>query len=262
MVAQAGDAVKPGYTWRGVGMEFPRTMTYWPLGKVWISYLNRCQFLLQQGTYIADFLYFHGNRAPVTMPAKFYMNPAKPDGYDCDMVNAHALMSRTSVKDHRIVFPDGQSYKYLVLREDNTDALSAATMQKLQELVHAGVTLVGKAPERNFGYEGYPESDLDFEQIREDIWGKTPGKSGNRTVGNGRVIWGKSLEAIAKQDQLAPDLEIVEDKATQALPSSVMGGLKNPGFDYFHRKVGNVDLYFLANLRNAKAKADFIFRCR
>ena len=63
-----------------------------------------------------------------------------------------------------------------------------------------------------------------------------------------------------KQDKLAPDLEIVEDAATAALPASVMSGLINPGFDYVHRKIGNMDVYFVANLRNAKAAGDFTFR--
>ncbi|MCP4314304.1 MAG: hypothetical protein GY790_23870 [Bacteroidetes bacterium] len=262
MVAQAGGGVKPGYTWRDVGMEFPRTMTYWPMGKAWIDYLNRCHYLLQQGTFEADFLYFHGIRGPVAMPAKFHMNPAKPDGYDCDMVNAHALLTRVSAKDKRVSFPDGQSYSYLVLRADNTDALTPVVLSKLLELVSSGVTLIGHPPERNYGYEGYPASDEDFERLNTDIWGQNPGASGSRSVGSGRVIWGPGLEAIVKEDKLAPDLEIVEDKSTAALPDSVMSGLINPGFDYVHRKIGDMDVYFLANLRNASAAGDFTFRSK
>jgi len=260
MVAQAGGDAKPGYGWRNVGMEFPRTLSYWPMGKAWIDYLNRCHYLLQQGKFVADFLYFHGNRGPVAMPAKFHMNPAKPDGFDCDLINAHALLTRASAKDKRVNFPDGQSYRYLVLRADNTDALTAAVMKKLLEVVSGGVTLIGHPPQRNFGYEGYPESDEVFEKVKAEIWGKTPGSTGSRNVGSGRVIWGASLENILEQDKLAPDLEIEEDKATAALPESVMSGLINPGFDYVHQTVGNMDVYFVANLRDAKAAGDFTFR--
>jgi hypothetical protein len=135
-------------------------------------------------------------------------------------------------------------------------------MEKLLELVSDGVTLIGKPPERNFGYEGFPESDERFKKLKAKIWGKTPGRSGNRAVGSGRVLWGASLEDVVKQDKLAPDLKIVEDRATAALPKSVMSGLNNPGFDYVHRKIGNMDVYFLANLRNAKAAGDFTFRSK
>ncbi len=260
MVAQAASGVKPGYTWRDVGMEFPRTMTYWPMGKVWIDYLNRCHHLLQEGEFVADFLYFHGNRGPVAMPAKFHMRPGKPGGYDCDLVNAHALLTRASAKDKMVSFPGGPSYRYLVLREGNTDALTPAVLKKILELVSAGVTLVGNPPERNFGYEGFPASDDDFKKLREKIWGRNPGSSGMRTVGSGRVIWGASLQDLVNQDRLAPDVEIVADAATAALPESVMSGLMNPGFDYVHRKIGKMDVYFVANLRNAKAAGDFTFR--
>ncbi len=260
MVAQAGSGVKPGYTWRDVGMEFPRTMTYWPMGKVWIDYLNRCHLLFQKGEFVADFLYFHGNRGPVTMPAKFHMKPAKPVGHDCDLVNAHALLTRATAKDKMVSFPGGPSYRYLVLREGNTDALTPAVLKKILELVSAGVTLVGNAPERSFGNEGLPASDEVFKKLREELWGVNPGSAGTRTVGSGRVIWGTSLQDLVKQDKLAPDVEIVEDAATAALPVSAMSGLIGSGFDYIHHKIGKMDVYFVANLRNAKAAGDFTFR--
>ena len=119
---------------------------------------------------------------------------------------------------------------------------------------------MGSAPERNFGNEGLPASDEAFTKLREEIWGRNPGGSGKRTVGSGRVIWGMSLQDLVNQDKLAPDVEIVEDAATAALPASVMSGLINPGFDYVHRKIGKMDVYFVANLRNAKAAGDFTFR--
>lgn len=258
MVAQAGKSGKPGYNWVSVGSEFSRNLTYWPMGKAWISYLNRCHYLLQQGTFVGDFLYFHGVRGPVKSPAKFHMKPAKPEGYDGDLVNAHALLTRASATGNRITFPDGQSYRYLVMRKDYTDALTPAVLQKLLDLVTAGVTLIGPPPERIFGYEGYPESDQEFEKLKAQLW--TTADSGIRTIGAGRVIWGYSLEEVLNRDNLPPDLEIVEDPATDALPESVMGGLLVPGFDYIHRKIGNMDVYFVSNLRNAKATGDFTFR--
>ncbi|RLB98121.1 MAG: hypothetical protein DRH90_22350 [Deltaproteobacteria bacterium] len=259
MMAQAGSGKKPGYLWRDVGFEFARTNSLWPMGKAWVDYLNRCQYLLQQGKFVGDFLYFHGNRVPVNMPAKYLITPLKPEGTDADLINAHALLTRVSAKNNRITFPDGQSYRYLVLRDGNTDALTPAVLEKLLELVRGGVTLIGSPPERNFGYEGYPASDEVFEKLRAELWSSSS-NSGNRKIGLGRVIWGESLEDIMKMDQLAPDLDIVEDSATAALPESVMSGIPGPRFDYIHRKIGKMDAYFVANLRNAKAVGDFTFR--
>jgi hypothetical protein len=175
-------------------------------------------------------------------------------------VNAHALLTRATAKDKMVSFPGGPSYRYLVLREGNTDALTPAVLKKILELVSAGVTLVGNAPERSFGNEGLPASDEVFKKLREELWGVNPGSAGTRTVGSGRVIWGTSLQDLVKQDKLAPDVEIVEDAATAALPVSAMSGLIGSGFDYVHRKIGKMDIYFVANLRNAKAAGDFTFR--
>jgi hypothetical protein len=147
-----------------------------------------------------------------------------------------------------------------VLREGNTDALTPAVLKKILELVSAGVTLVGNAPERSFGNEGLPASDEVFKKLREELWGVNPGSAGTRTVGSGRVIWGTSLQDLVKQDKLAPDVEIVEDAATAALPVSAMSGLIGSGFDYIHHKIGKMDVYFVANLRDAKAAGDFTFR--
>jgi hypothetical protein len=260
MVAQAGNGAKPGHMWRDVGMEFPRTMTYWPMGKAWIDYLNRCHHLLQEGEFVADFLYFHGNRGPVAMPAKFLIKPAKPAGHDCDMVNAHALLTRDTAKDKMVSFPGGPSYRYLVLREGNTDALTPEVLKKILEIISAGVTLAGHPPARNFGNAGNAASDEEFKKLREEIWGQSPGGSGTRTVGKGRVVWGMSLQDLVNQDKLAADVEIVEDAATAALPASVMSGLNNPGFDYIHRRIGTTDVFFVANMRDAKAAGDFTFR--
>jgi len=258
MVAQPAGTKAPGYTnLHRVGFEFTRLNSYWPMGKAWIDYMRRCQHLLQQGETVSDFLYFHGNRVPVNMPAKFLIKPAKPEGTDADLVNNHALMTRASVRENRVTFPDGQSYRYLVMRQGTTDALTPATLGKLLELVTAGATLIGPAPQRPFGYEGFPESDTEFERLRAKLW---PSKDGAMDLGEGRVIQGKSLAEVMKMDELAPDLEIVEDPATAALPESVMGGIPGPGFDYIHRRTEDLDIYFIANLRNARAAGRFTFR--
>jgi|GEM_PF-4964687 len=48
------------------GSNFERTNTWWgPAARAWMDYLARCQFLLQQGRFVADVCYFYGEDAPV-----------------------------------------------------------------------------------------------------------------------------------------------------------------------------------------------------
>ena len=52
-----------------------------------MEYLARSQHLLQQGTFVADVLWFVGERSP---EASQYTFPVVPAGYTYDLVNADA----------------------------------------------------------------------------------------------------------------------------------------------------------------------------
>jgi hypothetical protein len=55
---------KPGMTLDGIGVYFQRDQTWWKQGSAWISYLQRCQFLLQQGKPVVDIAVFTGEEVP------------------------------------------------------------------------------------------------------------------------------------------------------------------------------------------------------
>ena len=66
------------------------------------------------------------------------------EGYDHDHCNLDALLTRVSVKDGRLVLPDGMSYRILVLPNDAPMPLEA--LEKIAELVKAGAAVVGPRP--------------------------------------------------------------------------------------------------------------------
>jgi len=47
----------PGMTMGPYGIHYERTQTWFELSTAWIAYLTRCQFLLQQGRFVADICY-------------------------------------------------------------------------------------------------------------------------------------------------------------------------------------------------------------
>ena len=276
-MSQADERAKPGYVWPTIGCEFDRHSTLWPMGSAWLTYLARCQYLLQAGRFVGDVCYFQGDWAPVYVPAKWAMDPPLPAGYDCDTINSDAMITRaTAGKDGRLLLPDGQSYRYLVLcqggRWQNSArypktasgkplALSPATLRKIKELVTAGVTVIGPRPVRPVGLTGYPESNAEIKKLTDSLWGKTSNAVGLRKVGKGRVIWGQSLAEVMDADGIAPDLEIEESPATKKLGKETLSGIPSPGtFDWIHRKIDGADVYFIANLRNAAADGLFTFR--
>jgi hypothetical protein len=75
------------------------------------------------------------------------------------------------------------------------------------------------------------------------------------------VVWNRSLADVMKADGVLPDLEICENPETRSLPVETFGGIPSPGtFDWIHRTIDGVEVYFLANLRNAPADGQFTFR--
>lgn len=90
-------------------------LTWWEqAGGPWISYINRCHSLLQSGLFAADVLYYNGDGAPNLIRPK-HVPAGLGKGYDYDASNEEVLLTRLSVKDGKIVLPDGMSYRVLVL---------------------------------------------------------------------------------------------------------------------------------------------------
>jgi hypothetical protein len=174
------------------------------------------------------------------------MNPALPPGYDCDTVNAEVLLERLSVRDGRLVLPDGMSYRVLVL--PNRLTMSLPVLRQIKSLVEQGATVVGPRPIRAPGLAGYPECDAEVRSVAAELWGDVDGQSvTSRRVGNGRVLTGVDLQAVLHECDAPSDF-------------SVRCNDKDVSLDYIHRAGDGWDLYFVANLKNAEVVADCQFR--
>jgi len=149
---------KPGFQWAHVGTHFDCNLTWWPMSKAWLTYLARCQHMLRQGFFVADFAYLLDETIPSFVAPR---NTQKPAGFDYDVLNAEVLLTRASAKDGRLVLPDGMSYRYLVLPQQPDAILSPAVRRKVAELAKAGVAVInsmtptdGLAPDIEFRGEG------------------------------------------------------------------------------------------------------------
>lgn len=296
MVHQPEETSKPGYEWPSVGAEFNRHVTWWPMGGAWLTYLARCQSLLQAGQFAADVCYFPGEWVPNYVPARWAMHPELPSGYDCDTVNAEILCKGKVGEGGRLELASGMQYGCLVLSQggrwrpiasknmfpgmglnlhqdpeqrpaleagaSQPLAVSPATLARIKTLVEDGMTLVGPPPARAVGLTDCPHSDAEVARLADALWGPKPAAVGQRTVGKGRVIWGQTLAEIFAAERLKPDLEIKEDAASARLTEATLNGVPNPtgSFDWIHRRVNGTDVYFIANLRSAAAGGEFTFR--
>ncbi len=66
--------------------------------------------------------YYYGDQAPNFVMPK-HVDPSLGPGYDYDVCAADVILNRMSVRDGRIVLPDGMSYRVLVLPDRRTRRL-------------------------------------------------------------------------------------------------------------------------------------------
>lgn len=222
----------------GAGTHFNPNLTWWnQAAGPWISYINRCQTMLQSGLFVADVLYYNGDWAPNLVGPKQVALPGLGKGYDYDVCNAEVLLTRLSVKDGRIVLPDGISYRVLVLPESKR--MPVGVVRKISDLVKAGATIVGPRPESDPGLKDYRRCDAEVKKIAAEVWGACDGqKTKQSTYGKGRVFWGKTLGEIFQADGVSPDF-------THTGTAFI---------DFIHRTADGAEIYFLAN-RNSKPEA-------
>lgn len=244
---QPWNNLKPGMTMGPWGTHLERTVTWWKQAPAWLQYVARCQYLLQSGHFVADAFYLHGEAsAPWDVPFRPGLNPELPTGYDYDIGDVHVVLNRMTVKDGRLVLPDGMEYRVLVLPDSHY--MTPALAHKIRDLVREGATIVGPKPERSPSLVGYPACDEEVQQMASEVWGDSDGKSTtSHTFGKGQVFWGAPLKTVFGQMSVLPDFAPATDS-------------KEARLVYLHRKADDAEVYFVSNQRYRPEQVDCTFR--
>lgn len=222
----------PGTT-HSAGTHFDRNITWWNQSGAFVDYLSRCSYMLQQGNFAADVLFYkgHGIRsdADAFEWADGLKNPPATlgSGYDYDKCNEDVLLTRLSVNDGLLVLPDGMNYKVLAIDKDTP--LSLKALQKLVELAKQGATIVG---EPSLSFMGLNDDAKTYNQLVKSIWNNQ--NNGVYQLGNGRFVWNATTREVLMQMNVLPDFE-------------VSGVSKQGVIDYIHRKTDDADIYFVSS---------------
>lgn len=236
--------MKPGWQYFA-GTHFDRNLTWWEQARAFFQYLARCQHLLQRGRFVADALYFYGEGVTKFVPSREYVRPALPKGFDFDAINADALLHRLTVREGRLVLPDGMSYRLLVLPEDGI--MSTEVLKKVQELVQQGATAVGSKPYRSPGLKDYPRADAEVKKLADEIWGDCDGvRVKERKLGAGRILCGIPMQEALS---VSPDFDF-------------KAGDKDASLDFIHRRADDAEIYFVTNREERTTQAECTFRVR
>ncbi len=225
----------PGLALGPFGQWFTRNEVWAEQAQPWVTYLARSSFLLQQGHFVADILYFYGEDSNLT--AIFgSKSPDVPIGYNFDYVNADALIHKLSVKNGELVTASGMSYRVLAL-DAYSQHMSLPVLRKIRELVLAGATVVGSRPADD---PSLADDAAEFHSISDQLWGQPK-------TGKGKVYGNEKLADVLAGMKVPPDF-------TYSKPQDDTEVL------FVHRKLEQADLYYIDNRNDRVQQVDATFR--
>ncbi|WP_029901929.1 glycosyl hydrolase [Prevotella sp. 10(H)] len=218
----------------GIGTPFLRGQTWWKFMPELTSYLSRCSYMLERGKPVSDVLWYLGDE----INQKPNQNAPFPQGFKYDYCNPDILLNRISVKDGMLVTPEGISYRVLWIPD--APRMLPQTIEKIYELVRAGATIVGNAPEKLVTLTGGSAAQKRFDTAVNNIWGKG-GQSVVRKVGRGLVFSNTTLDTALDELKMTPD---------------VTGG----DALWAHRQIDGADWYFVCAPKGRGFKGALDFR--
>ncbi|MCD6333505.1 MAG: glycoside hydrolase family 2, partial [Bacteroidales bacterium] len=208
------------------GTHLNPNVTWWPVAGAFISYLNRCSCLLSQGLFVADVLYYYGDDVPNFVFLR-EEEPDIPGGYHWDKCNKEVILNRITIRDGKILLPDGMQYRMLVLPK--SPWMDLTVLKKIRELVDEGMILVGTPPRYPGGILD-EEEQVEFARLVSEIWGTQK----KRQVGKEWVYTGYSVPEVLNLLDIQPDMTYTGQRSDTKL-------------DFIHRSTPDADIYFIEN---------------
>ncbi|MDR0349358.1 MAG: glycoside hydrolase family 2 [Tannerella sp.] len=239
-IAQPCEDREPGVNaW--FGNEFNRTNTWFPHMDLFITYLKRVNYMLQQGLNKADVAYFIGEDAPKMTGIR---DPELPIGYQFDYINAEVIERDLFVRDGLLTLPHGTQYKILVLPKLKT--MRPELLTKIQQLIEAGAVVLGSAPQRSPSYENYPQADRQVRESANALWSQIDPQTKCARIGNGLLIDGTDLAQALEWIDCVPDCKLKQDDPVL----------------FAHRSINGIEIYFVANQRDQPVTVTPEFRVK
>jgi len=222
----------PGLGLGPFGQWYTRHETWAEQAVVWNAYLSRSSYMLQQGKFVADIVYYYGEDNNIT--SLFGRKPPViPEGYNYDYINADALINVLSVKDGKLITPSGMSYHVLVL-DSNAAKMSLPVLRKISALVKAGATVAGVKPTAT---PSLADDKNEFNKLVNEIWSSS----------NAKVTEGKSLSDVLNTINVVPDFSYNKPQGNTKLL-------------YVHRKTNDRDIYWVNSRNDAAQNVEATFR--
>jgi len=216
----------PGLTLGPYGQWFNRNETWAEQASPWVNYLARTSYMLQQGRFAADLLYFYGEDSNLT--AIFADKaPKVPAGYAFDYINADGLIHAIRAEGNQLATESGMRYRLLVL-DPYSRHMSLPVLRAIHKLVQAGAIVAGSEPTDT---PSLADDQAEFDRLAKELFGNG---SGVYTVGKGKVYAGQDAASVLKALDIPPDFEHTKPEPDTRI-------------EFVHRKLPDGDIYFVDN---------------
>jgi hypothetical protein len=195
--------------------------------------------MLQQGTFVADILYYYGEDSNIT--ALFGNAPPDlPPGYNFDYASSDVVLNRLAVTAGRLTTTTGMSYRVLAL-DPNSQHMPLAVLRKIRDIVDAGAVVAGPKPVDS---PSLSDDQAEFKAIADRLWGAS---TGERVVGKGKVYAGQTAAQALAALQVLPDFEYSKPQRDTFLL-------------FVHRALADADIYWVNNRQARVEHAEATFR--
>jgi hypothetical protein len=229
----------PGLTLGPYGQWFNRNETWAEQAGPWVTYLARSSYMLQQGRFAADVVYFYGEDSNLT--AIFADKaPQIPEGFAFDYINADALIHELSVANGEIATKSGMRYKVLGL-DPYSRHMSLPVLRAINALVENGAVVAGAKP---IDDPSLADDQAEFAKLSSELFGDG---TGVHKVGKGAVYAGASLLDVFTALNVKPDFDYSK-------------GGNDSDIEFVHRKLESADIYFVDNRSDHDASIQATFR--
>lgn len=213
------------------GTHYNDKTTWWPKSKPFNDYLARISYLLQETDFVADVLYYYGDRVPNFVTPK-NTRFAVGSGFDYEVINTEILLKDLSVKDGLFTLPYGAQFKVLAVGEIH--GKDPAVLKKLETLANQGALITGEKPQKAIG---------ESKALADKLWDE------------GKIVSTPPLEILQSQN-IIPDFDY-PDKESARLDYHHKS---QPMLDYIHYKKGDLDFYFVRNVHDRQISRLCSFR--
>jgi hypothetical protein len=236
----------PGLTLGPFGQMFNRFDTWAEQAGPWVDYLARTSYMLQQGKFSADIVYFYGEDSNITAIFREKAPPI-PLGYNYDYINADGLIHALTASPGQIGTPGGVTYRLLALDPFSRN-MSLPVLRAIYKLVKNGAIVSGEKP---VGTPSLADDAAEYKQLNDELFGDG---TGVHSVGKGKVYAGTNVLAALKATGVAQDFDSGESASESDEP------LQQQRVYFLHRKLADGDIYFLDSRSDHAAIINARFR--